>query len=874
VWKKLVIPALFVIIAVALSGCFSPWKGDTATITINLGAAPNARAADYPPTGENGILLQLEHRIILKGPTGTREHTLSEGELNAAFSVAAGLWEITVEARLDGELYATGSGSVRVIAGKDNPVTIKMSQYITYSIAPINEGEENELTTTSIMFTFSASVDDLGLSADDITMTGAAEKATGAVLEGTGTIRTLPITVNSAGMTTVQITKHGIDAEEKSVMVLKKGEAPPALTHITAVYSGTEIIYPTTDLDDLKNNLIVMAYYSGDEKGYKLDKDDYYLSGELEVGEDIIITVLYQDITVEFKVTVTAAGIPVTGVELDRNTLPLTVGEELQLTATVSPLNAGEREVTWSSNNTNVTVDSDGKVKVLTTAAVNSTAIITVTTIDGNKTATCEVTVYAAGTDGLTFSGNSVTGHNNELIANVIIPACNGGSLITTIANNAFHSFFDLESVTIPDTVTAIGDQAFASCYRIASITIPEGVTTIGEGAFSGAFAGGSGGSIPFSIIIPASVREIGKEAFLMSHLESVTFAPDSQLETIGISAFQQTNYSRITIPARVKTIGGSAFEYCYSLISVEFEPNTIATFGDRAFPDDSSAVGTDNRLRTVYTGANGGAGTYKLSAGVWAKHILGEVDISGKTVSDIQSEITTALVTGDVIVTGTLSDVTDSLNLTIPSGKTVTWEANYSSSSNISLSDLGDFVLASTGKLTSSIGGGVISVSSTGSIIVRGMITNTAISGHGIYCFSGAPTIMVDGGGIDVDGSAIQESGTNGMTVIIRSGTLTSGATTINLSGDNGKLAILGGTLTSPGNGIAVVRTGTATKIYVAGGTIVAGGILNDGEATGYYDTDADKLKFNTSGNRFFTEGINLFPYATAPSPPAPWWE
>jgi len=123
---KFFIPALLIIIA-ALSGCFSPWQGDTAAITINLGAGTNARAVDYPPTPE--ILSQLEHSITMLGSTGPQDHSFPKGETKAAFSVAPGLWSITVEALLDGELYAAGSGSVDVIAGRNNAVSITMSRY-------------------------------------------------------------------------------------------------------------------------------------------------------------------------------------------------------------------------------------------------------------------------------------------------------------------------------------------------------------------------------------------------------------------------------------------------------------------------------------------------------------------------------------------------------------------------------------------------------------------------------------------------------------------------------------------------------------------------------------------------------------------------
>ena len=79
-----------------------------------------------------------------------------------------------------------------------------------------------------------------------------------------------------------------------------------------------------------------------------------------------------------------------TGVELDRDTLRLTVGGTEQLTATVSPESASEKGVKWSSSVPDVaSVDADG----LVTAHKPGTAVITVTTGDGNFTASCTVSV-------------------------------------------------------------------------------------------------------------------------------------------------------------------------------------------------------------------------------------------------------------------------------------------------------------------------------------------------------------------------------------------------------------------------------------------------------------------------------------------------
>lgn len=83
--------------------------------------------------------------------------------------------------------------------------------------------------------------------------------------------------------------------------------------------------------------------------------------------------------------------VAVTGVKLDQTTLTLNAGKSAQLTATVSPSNATNKNVTWSSNNSNVSV-SGGKV----TAKTAGSAIVTVTTADGGYTAQCNVTVNAS----------------------------------------------------------------------------------------------------------------------------------------------------------------------------------------------------------------------------------------------------------------------------------------------------------------------------------------------------------------------------------------------------------------------------------------------------------------------------------------------
>lgn len=94
----------------------------------------------------------------------------------------------------------------------------------------------------------------------------------------------------------------------------------------------------------------------------------------------------------EILVDYTLQDANVTGVSISPTTASIEVGDTVVLTPTVSPDNAANKNVTWSSNNTSVATVSNGVV----TGVSAGTAVITVTTVDGGYTATCTVTVAAA----------------------------------------------------------------------------------------------------------------------------------------------------------------------------------------------------------------------------------------------------------------------------------------------------------------------------------------------------------------------------------------------------------------------------------------------------------------------------------------------
>ena len=90
---------------------------------------------------------------------------------------------------------------------------------------------------------------------------------------------------------------------------------------------------------------------------------------------------------------VSPSTVAVTGVTVDA-TKTIAVGEDATLTATIAPANATDKAVSWaSSDDTYVTVTSGGVIH----GVAAGTANVTVTTHDGNFTATCAVTVESSG---------------------------------------------------------------------------------------------------------------------------------------------------------------------------------------------------------------------------------------------------------------------------------------------------------------------------------------------------------------------------------------------------------------------------------------------------------------------------------------------
>ena len=207
----------------------------------------------------------------------------------------------------------------------------------------------------------------------------------------------------SGSMIKHQVTSVMIDP----IKVLPELPKKPTKCGITAKVTKVELNKASTTLEVGKTETLkaTVSPSNATNKDVTWTSADKNIASVTSAGKvtgvkagTIKITVTTKDgnKTAECTVTVKAAPanddstIKVTKVELNKSTTTIEAGKTETLKATVSPSNATNKDVTWSSADKNIaSVTSTGKV----TGVKAGKTKITVTTKDGNKTAECSVTV-------------------------------------------------------------------------------------------------------------------------------------------------------------------------------------------------------------------------------------------------------------------------------------------------------------------------------------------------------------------------------------------------------------------------------------------------------------------------------------------------
>lgn len=166
--------------------------------------------------------------------------------------------------------------------------------------------------------------------------------------------------------------------------------------------------------------------------------------------------------------------VSVTGVDVSPSTASVEIGGTTTLTATVSPNDASNKTVTWSTSNSSVATVSNGVV----TGVSAGTATITVTTQDGGFTDTCTVTV----TQPVTYEyvpASSMQVGKEYLIAN----GNTGTVYLLTNESGGSRQLVGLQATVSNGKITLTGSQksrALFECVRYTTgndntITVKKG---------------------------------------------------------------------------------------------------------------------------------------------------------------------------------------------------------------------------------------------------------------------------------------------------------------------------------------------------------------------------------------------------------------
>lgn len=203
------------------------------------------------------------------------------------------------------------------------------------------------------------------------------------------------VTANSVGETTITVTtEEGGFTATCEVTVT----APPAPIEVESIsmkeattigIGSSETLVVTYNPEDA-NTGKALTWESDDTSIATVDANGKVTG--VAAGQTTITATTANEKSATCEVTVQA--ITVTGVTLDQTSVSIKVNSTVTLNAIIAPDNATNKNVTWSSDKPGIAAVANGTVSGI----AEGFATITVTTEDGEYTASCSITVTAAAT--------------------------------------------------------------------------------------------------------------------------------------------------------------------------------------------------------------------------------------------------------------------------------------------------------------------------------------------------------------------------------------------------------------------------------------------------------------------------------------------
>lgn len=327
--------------------------------------------------------------------------------------------------------------------------------------------------------------------------------------------------------------------------------------------------------------------------------------------------------------------VAVTGVSLNRDTATIKVGGQITLTATVAPTDATDKSVTWKSSDTEVaTVDGAGVVK----GVAKGSAVVTVTTVDGAKTATCNITVSSSS------GGGGGGGSPNKVSTVVATPSAGAVASGTTVALTCAT-----DEATIYYTLDGSEPTVSSNVYS-TPITINVATTIKAFAAKSGKTSSAVK-TYAYTIIQGSIAAEV--ESFTVNTLAEQTYvtvtlkaASAANVEKVFVNGLEATVQSDGTYRKTLSgTVASSAITITVQLKSgadkplpTQVEGFTANSFGEQTYVTVTLKSATASTVDKVFV--NGLEATAQ-SDGTYRKTLSGEVAHSAITIT-VQLKSTT----------------------------------------------------------------------------------------------------------------------------------------------------------------------------------------------------------------------------------------
>lgn len=158
-------------------------------------------------------------------------------------------------------------------------------------------------------------------------------------------------------------------------------------------------------------------------------------------------------------------------------------------------------------------------------------------------------------------------------------PECN----IEYLGNSAF-SDSKIDEIIFCDNIKEFGANLFASA-QIKNFTLPKNIEIIGDNAIQASWSNYVYGNELYinTLIIPKSVKKIGKSAFNNTRIDNLVFEDGINLEELGEEIFANCKIQRITLPNNIEKIYDQLFVSSMYMGTVVI-PKNIKTIGKSAF--------------------------------------------------------------------------------------------------------------------------------------------------------------------------------------------------------------------------------------------------------------------------------------------------